>query len=1033
MKKIFLVNLFAFFTVFLIAQTYTEWKNPAVNEVNRISTRAAYFSYPDRNSAVSGDKEHSGNYLSLNGLWKFNWVQDQDKRPVDFYKTSFSDNHWKDFPVPGIWERNGYGIPVYRSRSYPWSNQVELTPPDVETRNNAVGSYRRMVNIPSGWQGRKVFFSIGAATSNVYLWVNGQFVGYSEDSRMAADFDITPYIQYGKENLFAMQVYRWCDGTWLEDQDMWRTAGISRDVILYTRHPQHMEDIFITPDLINNYQDGALDIKVDVNGKNLTMNGELLDASGNLVASFDTKVGSTRKIHHQLKITSPKKWSAEEPNLYTLLLSLKDTKGKILEVIPQTVGFRKIEIRDRQLWINGKAILIKGVNRHESDPQTGYYVTRKRMEEDIRLMKELNINAVRMSHYPNDPYFYELCDTYGLYVVSEANLETHGMGFGERTLAKDPQFEKAHLERNMRMVKAFKNHPSVIIWSLGNEAGNGPNFEKAYALVKAYDASRPVQYEQVGRVKTSDLVVPMYSSPNEAENYAKGDDPRPFVLCEYAHAMGNSMGNFKEYWDLFRKYPCLQGGFIWDFNDTGFREYDAQGRMYFTYGGDYGRYQPTKQNFNCNGVLTPDRQYNPHAHEVRKIYQSIWAAPIDLSGGVIEVYNENCYTDLSDCYLEWQLLCDGKAFLSGVVPHLDVAPQQRAKIQLGYKKSDMLSKGEILLNLSFKLTRNKQMLQAGHRIAYEQLSILPYDFDETAPARKEQKPELYEDLVHYEIKSEHSTVMIGKETGWLEYLIVKGEELIGIKHPLKANFWRAPTDNDYGAMLHQKLGLWRNPEIKLKKISAGYEENKVVISADYEITELHATLSMHYIIDYEGNIRISEILNVDKTQKNMPSLFRFGMQAVFPGKYSQIEYYGRGPWENYADRKESADIGLYRQSVSEQFHPYIRPQETGTKTDVRWWKLMNIDGLGIQVTAPTAFSASSLHCFQDDLDGGTATLPEQKHGGLVSVRDITTLSIDFRQMGVGGINTWGALPLKKYDLPYENYKFEFTISPLWKK
>lgn len=1035
MKNIFLLIFLIFYAGQIPAQSYIEWNSPEINGVNRIEAHAAYFAYPDRESALSGDKTKSGNYLSLNGMWKFNRVQDQNKRPVNFYRTDFEDAHWVDFPVPGIWERNGYGDAVYISNAYPWANQVELNPPHVEVKNNAVGSYRRTVHIPSEWQGRQIYFSLGAVTSNVYLWVNGRFAGYSEDSRIAAEFDITPYVTCGKDNLFAMQVYRWCDGSWLEDQDMWRTSGISRDVILYTRNRQHIKDIFITPDLVNHYQDGILDIKADVNRKNgWVLAGELLDAEGRpAVESFRMKADANGKIHHQLKVTSPQKWSAEEPNLYTLLLSLIDAKGNVLEVIPQQVGFRKIEIRDRRLWINGKAILIKGVNRHEADPQTGYYVTRERMEEDIRLMKELNINAVRMSHYPNDPYFYELCDRYGLYVVSEANIETHGMGFKERTLAKDPQFEKAHSERNERMVKTFKNHPSVIIWSLGNEAGNGLNFEKAYNLIKAYDTSRPIQYEQAKQAWNTDLVVPMYAHPDDVEAYAKGDDPRPYLLCEYAHAMGNSMGNFKEYWDLFRKYPCLQGGFIWDFFDTGFREYDADGNMYFTYGGDYGRYHPTKQNFNSNGVLTPDRLYHPHTYEVRKIYQSIWVTPVDLYKGVVEVYNENFFTNLSDCYLEWQLLCDGAAFRSGVVPHLTVAPQQKAQIRLDYTESDIPAKGEILLNLSFKLSHAKQMLQAGHRSAYEQLSLRPYDFGETGSAGVRPKPELYEDLVHYEIKSEHSTVMIGKKTGRLEYLIVKGKELIGKEHPLKANFWRAPTDNDYGAMLHRKLRRWHDPELELTSISAFYEGNEVIVTANIKLKELYASLSMRYAIDYAGNIRISESLDVDETREDMPSLFRFGMQTALPGEFSQIEYYGRGPWENYIDRNQSADIGLYRQSVGEQFHPYIRPQETGTKTDVRWWKLTNIDGLGIRMTAPAAFSVSSLPCFQEDLDGGAGTVPEQKHGGLTPMRDRVTLSVDHRQMGVGGINTWGALPLAKYRLPYKDYKFEFTISPLWKK
>ena len=1034
MKKIFLLNLFLSGIIVVYAQNYTEWNDPDVNQINRLNTRATFFSYPDRESAMREDKENSGNWLLLNGMWKFNWVQDQDKRPVDFYKTTFDDKHWVDFPVPGIWERNDYGVPVYKSNSYPWFNQVVLNPPGVEIKNNAVGSYRRMITIPSSWRGLKIFLSIGAVTSNVYLWVNGRFVGYSEDSRMAAEFEITPYVKYGKDNLIAMQVYRWSDGTWLEDQDMWRAAGISRDVILYTRNNQHIEDIFITPDLVNGYRDGVLDIKVDIKGKgNSDLIGELLDAEGKQIDSFRYNPDSKGRVHHILEIASPKKWSAEEPNLYILLLTLRDAKGKVLEVIPRKVGFRKVEICDRQLLVNGKAILIKGVNRHETDPETSYYVTRDRMEEDVRMMKELNINAVRTSHYPNDPYFYELCDKYGLYVVSEANLETHGMGFGERTLARDTRFEKGHLERNERMVRAFKNHPSIIIWSLGNEAGNGPNFEKAYRLVKEYDPSRPVQYERAGREWNTDLVVPMYNSPKDVEAYARGDDPRPFVLCEYAHAMGNSMGNFKDYWDLFRQYPCLGGGFIWDFVDTGYREYDAEGRMYYTYGGDYGRYQPSKQNFNSNGILTADRTYNPHAYEVRKIYQSIWVTPTNLDEGVIEIYNENFFTDLSDCYLEWELLCDGKPYLGGVVPDLVVAPQEKMRVKLDYTASDIPPQGEILLNLSFKLTRAKQTLPAGHRLAYEQLEVRPYDFTEVVSDGPEQQPEFYEDLVHYEIRSVHSTVMIGKQTGWIEYLIVKGKELINREYPLKPNFWRAPTDNDYGARLHQKLKLWRDPEMSLKDISAGYEENRVVVKANYELKDLHASLLMYYIIDYNGNIRVIESLDVDDSYKEMPPLFRFGMQTILPEKYSRIEYYGRGPWENYMDRKSSASLGIYRQGVREQFFPYVRPQETGTKSDVRWWKLTDMDGVGVRVTAPSAFSASSLPCFQEDLDGGIGELPAQTHGGLLRMRDITTLTIDYKQMGVGGINSWGALPLDKYRLPYKDYEFEFTIIPIWKE
>lgn len=1031
MKKIALLNLFVCAALFGAAQSYTEWHDPDVNQVNRTQTRASYFSYPDRGSALAQDVAGSGNYLSLNGVWKFNWVRDQDSRPEDFYRTDFKDDYWAKMPVPGIWERNGYGDPIYRSRFYPWANQVELNPPAVEVRNNYVGSYRRTIGVPAEWKGREIHISIGAVTSNVYLWVNGKFVGYSEDSRIAAEFDITRFIVPGAENLIAMQVYRWSDGTWLEDQDMWRAAGISRDVVLYTRLPTHIEDIWITPDLTNEYRDGILDIEVGIKGA-AVLEAELLDENGNPVGGFSARPAGG-KISRRMEIASPAKWSAEEPNLYTMLFTLKNTRGEVLEVIPQKVGFRKVEIRDRQLWVNGKPLLIKGVNRHESDPQTGYLVSRQRMEQDVRMMKELNINAVRTSHYPNDPYFYELCDEYGLYMVCEANVESHGMDYGERSLAKNPLFGKAHLERNSRMVEKFKNHPSIIVWSMGNEGGNGINFEKVYNWIKQRDPSRPVQYEQSHQEWNTDIVVPMYWSPDRIEKYALDNDPRPLILCEYAHAMGNSMGNFKEYCDLFRKYPCLQGGFIWDFVDTPFREYSTDGRMYFTYGGDYGRYLPTKQNFNTNGVLNADRGFNPHAYEVRKMYQPIQTAPSDLPNGVIEVYNENLFTDLSDCYLEWGLFCDGAGIRSGVIPNLEIAPRQTAEINLGYGEADIPPQGEVLLNVSYKLARARQMLDAGHVIAREQLTVRPYDFGEQTVNSAGECPGLYEDLVHYEISCPNSTVMFGKSSGWIEYLDVRGQELVNKDNPLKPNFWRAPVDNDYGAMMQQKFGMWRDPEMKLIAISAVKKENGVIVEADYELPELYAKLSMRYAIDTDGRITVCESLSVDKSRETMPHLFRFGMQTVLPGRFGFIEYYGRGPWENYADRNNSADIGLYRQTVAEQYYQYVRPQETGTKTDVRWWTLTDADGLGLKITAPAAFSASALHFLPGDLDGGTGSLPEQIHGGLISPRSVTTLSFDLRQMGVGGINSWGQWPLEKYRLPYDDYTFEFTITPVWQK
>jgi beta-galactosidase len=1016
----------------LEAQTFHEWQDTQVNQINRLQTRASYFACPDKESALSGMKENCENYLSLNGSWKFNWVQDLDKRPVDFYTTSFNDKYWPDFPVPAVWERNGYGFPVYTSHGYPWYGQFSNNSPHVEKKNNAAGSYRKTITLPENWKGRNVYIHIGAATSNLYLWVNGKFVGYSEDSRMAAEFDLTKHLHTG-ENLIAMQVYRWCDGTYLEDQDMWRMAGITRDVFLYARNPVHIHDIFITPDLTNNYVDGKLTIDAGLNKKaSVSIDYELIDAEGNIVAQNSLKPDGKGAIKELITITNPKKWTAETPYLYQLLFTLKDNKGKILEVIPQTVGFRKIEIKNRQVLINGQAVLFKGVNRHENDPLTGYVIAKESMLNDIRVMKENNINAVRTSHYPNDPLWYEYCDRYGLYVVCEANVESHGMGFKEESPAKSTGYTLAHLERNLRMVEAFKNHPSIIFWSMGNEAGNGINFEKCYDRIKKRDPSRPVQYEGAHEAPNTDIVCPMYATPDRMEEYAQGDDPRPMILCEYAHAMGNSMGGFNVYWETISKHPCLQGGFIWDFADSGLREYNEQGQMIYTYGGYYGKYLPEhSKNFNVNGVVNPERKLNPHGHEMRKHYQSIRTCPEDLKNGQIKVFNENFFTDLSGYYLEWQLLVDGKVSQTGSVNDLNIAPQEKKTIRLDYALAQIPDHKEILLNVSYKLKQATPLLQAGHTLSKDQLEIQPCSFTPTAPEESKNKVDVYQDLVHYEFKTDDVTVMFGKKTGWIEYIVIRGMETIKKTYALKPNFWRAPTDNDYGASFQTKLKLWKKPLIKLDTMIVEPKGNNFLIAAFYDLPEVSARLNMKYEINGNGQINVKESLITDPSKKDLPMMFRFGMKMVLTDKFTEIEYYGRGPFENYADRKNAAFIGHYKQTVEEQFYPYARPQETGTKSDIRWWKLTDMDNRGFVFSSDKAFSASALHFLQEDPDDGDAM--QNRHGGEMVRKNLTTFSIDLMQMGVGGINSWGAWPLPQFRLPYRDYDFHFTITPVWKK
>lgn len=1007
-----------------------EWLDPEVNAINRAAMRAAYFAYPSVESAQAGIKEKASNFMSLNGIWKFNWVQNETEKPVNFYQVGFEDQCWVDFPVPGIWEVNGYGDPLYKNVGYAWSNQFRSNPPLVESANNHVGSYRKTIDLPADWKGRQVYLHVGSATSNLYVWVNGKFVGYSEDSKMAAEFDITKYLQPGK-NLIAMQIYRWCDGSYLEDQDFWRLSGIGRDVYLYARTPVHIEDIFITPDLDAAYKDGKLDIVANVTRGGGSVELELKDMNGAPVSKKEVRPDGKGNIRTLIEVSNPAKWSAEEPNLYTLTFTLKNAAGKVLEVIPQRVGFRKIELKKDlgQIWVNGKPVLFKGADRHEMDPLTGYYVSRERMIQDIQVMKENNLNAIRTCHYPDDPEWYNLCDEYGIYLVCEANIESHGMGYGERTLAKNPAYAKAHLERNQRMVEAFKNHPSIIFWSLGNEAGDGPNFEACYKWIKERDASRAVQYEQAGSKAHTDIMCPMYDDLNWMEKFAKGDDPRPLIQCEYAHAMGNSQGGFKEYWDLIRKYPKLQGGFIWDYVDQGLRGYSRDGSMIYTYGGDFNLYDGSDNNFNCNGLISPDRVPNPHMNEVKKVYQSIWTTPVDLQKGLVNVYNENFFIDLSDYYMEWTLLADGEAMESGVVAQLNVAPSATEQVALGYQLPR--TEKELLLNVSYKLKRAKQLLQAGYVVAEDQLSIQPYTGFNASIAASDKAVKIYEDLVHVVLTTGETQVTFDKRNGWIRGLSMNGLEMLEYGYSLQPNFWRAPTDNDMGANLQNRFRSWKNPEMKVKSFKAEQNGNNALVTVDYEMPGVSAALKMIYEINYEGEIRICQDMKVDKSKEKMPHLFRFGMQVVMPGGFDRIDYYGRGPVENYSDRSFSENIGRYRQLVKDQYYPYIRPQESGTKTDIRWWKLTDIDGRGLEIRSDVPFSASALPYLQDDLDDGTRK--HQRHSGDLKTRDLTTLSFDLKQMGLGCINSWGAWPLQPYLLPYDDYTFNVVITPVKKR
>lgn len=1028
MKRQLLTCCLAMCSLATMAQ-HDEWKNPEINAVNRAPMHTNYFAYSSSEEAAKADKENSSNFMTLNGIWKFNWVKNADARPTDFYRTDYNDKGWGQMKVPGVWEMNGYGDPIYVNVGYAWRSQYKNNPPYVPIENNHVGSYRKEIIIPAEWSGKEIFAHFGSVTSNMYLWVNGKYVGYSEDSKLEAEFNLTKYLKPGK-NLIAFQVFRWCDGTYLEDQDFFRYSGVGRNCYLYSRNKKYIQDIRVTPDLDSNYTNGTLNVALNLNGSG-TVELNLTDPAGKSVATAQVNGNGQKSV--VMDVSNPEKWTAETPNLYTLTATLKNGSNT-LEVIPVKVGFRKIELKGGQILVNGQPVLFKGADRHEMDPDGGYVVSRERMLQDILRMKQLNINAVRTCHYPDDNLWYDLCDQYGIYVVAEANIESHGMGYGKETLAKNPSYKKAHMERNQRNVQRGYNHPSIIFWSLGNEAGYGPNFEQCYTWIKNEDKTRAVQYEQAGTNEFTDIFCPMYYDYDACKKYSEGNIDKPLIQCEYAHAMGNSQGGFKEYWDLIRKYPKYQGGFIWDFVDQSNHWKNKDGIDIYGYGGDFNKYDASDNNFNDNGLISPDRRPNPHAHEVGYFYQSIWTTPGDLSKGEIKVYNENFFRDLSAYYMEWQLLANGEVMQTGVVQDLNVAPQQTATLKLNLNTEKICPCKELLLNVIYKLKAAETLMPAGSTVAYDQLTIRPY----TAKALelKNQKASNLDIVVpvikdndhnYLIVEGENFIIEFNKHNGYLSRYEADGMQLLNPGAQLTPNFWRAPTDNDYGAGLQHRYAVWKNPGLKLTSLKQSIENEQAIVQAEYEMKAVKGKLFLTYVINNEGAVKVTQKMEAGKEEK-VSDMFRFGMQMQMPENFNEVEYYGRGPVENYADRNHSTLIGKYRQTVAEQFYPYIRPQETGTKTDLRWWRVLNISGNGLQFVGDAPFSASALNYSIESLDDGVQK--DQRHSPEVAKAPFTNLCIDKVQMGLGCVNSWGTLPLEKYRVPYQDYEFSFILTPV---
>lgn len=1024
------------------AQDASRWHNVDVNQQNRAPRRAAFFAFENQDKAQAFEKKNSANYLSMEGTWKFNFVKDYNKRPANFFAANFDDSQWKDFPVPGLFELNGYGDATYKNIGYAWATQFDPNPPYISELNNYTGSYRRTFDLPKDWKGKDVYFHVGSATSNLTLWVNGKYVGYSEDSKVAAEFNISKYLKPGK-NLIAMQVMRWCDGSYFEDQDFWRFTGIAREVYLYARPKVHAADIRLDAGLENQYRDGVLNYQVALKGGKANVTLTLCDKDGK-------KIAEASGVQGTIKVPAVKAWTAETPYLYKAFITLKNKQG-VSEVIPQKIGFRNVEIKNAQLLVNGKPVLIKGANRHEMDPDGGYVVSVERMIQDIKIMKQLNINAVRTCHYPDDPRWYDLCDEYGIYVTAEANLESHGMGYGEKSLAKFPEYLQTHIERNEGNVKTFINHPSIIVWSLGNEGGYGINFEKAYDWVKAYDQTRPVQYERGGYDSKTDIHCPMYIDYEESEKYCKSDGVKPYIQCEYAHAMGNSEGGFKEYWDLIRKYPKYQGGYIWDFVDQGLRDKSPiTGKEIFTYGGDYGRYPASDYNFNCNGIIAPDRRLNPHAYEIQYWHQNVWIKDLDAVNGAFNIYNENFFKNIDDLHLTATIYANGVKLSTVEIPETkSIAPQTTKMV-----KSDALKyaiaeaetehgKEEITVNFAFASDGTEPLVEKGQVIARQQFVINEYQFDKVdtpiattstkisgkkGKLKSTSNIEVEETNSYVKVSAKRMSVTIGKKTGLIDYLDVDGEPILKFRESMKPEFWRAPTDNDYGASLQKELKVWKNPVMNLKSFDKSEMKDSVVLTATFEMPEVKAELVLRYRINAVGEVSVTEKMTTDKAAK-IADLFRYGMVLDLPASFSKLEYYGRGPEENYIDRHSSTFIGKYESDVKDEYYPYIRPQESGNHTDIRYFSIFNpASGKGITFEGYAPMECSAIPYSIEDLDSGDKKEHTWgQHSGDLVDKGLTQVHIQQRQYGLGCIDSWMSKPMEKYRMHYGDREFRFVI------
>ena len=1029
-----------------------DWENEQIIGINKLPARSILIPFQAKNASLGAlhhnDWVMSKWYQGLNGYWKFKWAPNPAKRPKDFYKPEYSVKDWKSIKVPGNWQLQGYGVPIYVNTRYPYKVDRKLTPPRVMQtppkdwpaydHRNPVGSYRRTFVVPREWDNRRTIIHFDGVSSAFYLWVNGRKVGYSQGSRTPAQFDISKYLLPGQQNVLAVEVYRYSDGSYMECQDFWRLSGIFRDVYLISETQNRVEDISAIGTLDDKYTDGLLNVKIKLHNDlkkkikagDSQISYQLLDANEKPIenASWSKKIetpatSDSSVFKSQIKIPNVKKWSAEEPNLYTLVVKYQ-VKGQPDAYYAFRVGFRKIEIKNAQLLVNGQPILIKGVNRHEHDPKLGHVPTEAMMVRDILLMKQHNINTVRTSHYPNTPRWYALCDKYGLYVIDEANVESHGMGYGEDSLAKKPNWGKTHMARIIRMVERDKNHPSVIIWSLGNEAGDGINFVKASKWIHKNEPSRPVHYERTGQRRHTDIVCPMYSGIWGITRYAKNPRAyRPLILCEYAHAMGNSVGNLIDYWNAIRKYPKLQGGCIWDWVDQGIYKIDKKtGQRFFAYGGDFGD-KPNDKNFCCNGLIQPDRTVNPSIYEVKKVYQNIWVKSVPGSLGKYEIYNENFFVNLKKYNCNWTLTSNGKVVKTGTLGKINLAPQAKKIIQLPVEDFMKEFKGELVLTISFELANATLYAPKGFEIAWDQFVL-----------RKSKGAALATDAkLTYEQKdskvkvdaSDYSAVLDIK-TGVITSYKVANQEVL--TSPIVPNFWKVPNDNQFARLngYQKRLAGWKhagkNRTVTGTKVEFDKNSNSLKAHVDFMLKVGKSRCKLTTIYTFTGSgIKVDSILNPGKNR--LPLIPKLGYTFGMKKEFCDVSWYGRGPWENYCDRKTGAKIGIYSENASNLKTPYVRSQDNANRSDIRWVDFANKSKVGFKFEqSPNLLNFAVWPYTAEELEKTT-------HNHRLPERDFFTVNIDYLVHGVGGDNSWGARTHKQYTNPAKKYEWSFILKP----